>query len=224
MEADDDDRGAAGGDTQVNNNQLLILDDNLANKACKNNKQMTSLSAYITLFTYIPSGVTNAELKFALNTIKSWSKLSPRYIHIVVFVPSLLDVNQLRFVSQEVCDISLTVQTLDKLVLKSHATLRTMFELTYSVINATWYGYADYGTVFDASLHTALRMVWNCQNITNKGNLVFGQSHKLEVSLESKQFEPPVFLSKQFRGFVQKKIVSASIRFLAPSLKLLGRC
>ena len=102
-----------------------------------------------------------------------------------MFVPSLLDVNQLRFVSQEVCDIYLTVQTLDKLVLKSHATLRTMFELTYSVINATWYGYADYGTVSDASLHTALRMVWNCQNITKKGNLVFGQSHKLEVSLQA---------------------------------------
>ena len=141
--------------------------------------------AFIVLFTHLSSDATDAQIRFALSSIKWWTRLG-NSVKIVIYVAQNLRSNALNYLrAATACDAKLgrvVLQITSELVLDSHIPFSYMFQHCYSHFDAFWYAYADYGVIFDASLVTALKMLKHCSNISSsKGTLVMGQSHAIEV-------------------------------------------
>ena len=145
----------------------------------------SSTSPLVVLFTHLSSDVTDAQLKFALSSIKWWVRLEGD-IKIVIFVAKHLRQNALLYLRLsthcEVAQEHIVIVQLEASVLNTHIAFNNMFQHCYSHFDAFWYAYADYGVIFDASFETALKMLKHSEKIaSSKGTLVLGQSHAIEV-------------------------------------------
>lgn len=150
------------------------------------NKDHSLNSAHVILFTLLPQDIKSREGKIIRNTIQTWQKLLPQ-VRPILFVPPKMLNNQIHSrLVDTACQAGFDVLFMRDCVQDIHPILRNMFKTVYTLYDrATWFGYSNYRLLFDSSLNKGLTMVEKLPEILQKGNLIVGQSHNLEVGTES---------------------------------------